>query len=149
MIEPTLADARADPRANGDVGLQGDIVSDRERQLECLIKIQARQIEKLEDRIEEMEDHFGRRLAEAYARIAALEAFPEIRAETASDHLDRLFSEMRRLGLRQVSTTDASRLIGISKRQMAKVKPAISDDPRFALVVDPKIHQQKHLIRIV
>lgn len=74
---------------------------------------------------------------------------PRVRKETAQDHLDRLFSEMRKLGLRQVGVVDAARLIGLSKRQMSSVKPAIYDDPRFALVVDPKIHKQRHLIRIV
>ncbi len=66
MLEkPPLEEPRGDfPAANGDVSLQGDIVSGRERQLECFIKLQARQIEKLEDRIEEMEDHFGRQIAE-------------------------------------------------------------------------------------
>ena len=73
MIEPTLADARADPRANGDVGLQADIVSGQESQLLCLIKQQAWMIEKLEARMEEMGEFFGVRLMEANARIAKLE----------------------------------------------------------------------------
>lgn len=144
--EPTLADARVDlPRANGVVDPQADIVSGRERQLECLIKQQTRQIEKLEARIEEMEDHFGRQLAEIRREIAT----PPIQDKTAQDHLDRLFSEMRRLGLHQVAITDAARILAISKRQMANVKPSIKSDPRFALVIDPKIHKQRHLIRIV
>lgn len=90
-----------------------------------------------------------RQMAELRRDISELRREPRVRKETAQDHLDRLFSEMRKLGLRQVGVMDAARLIGLSKRQMSNVKPAISEDPRFALVVDPKIHKQRHLIRIV
>lgn len=143
--EPTLADARVDlPRANGVVDPQADIVSGRERQLECLIKQQTRQIEKLEARIEEMEDHFGRQLAEIRREIAT----PPIQDQTAQDHLDRLFSEMRRLGFKQVSIADAAKLIGVSKPHMQKIKMHVGTDMRFAMLSDPH-RKNRYLIRIV
>jgi hypothetical protein len=92
-----------------------------------------------------MEDHFGRQIAELRREITPA----QIREDTAQNHLDRLFSEMGRLGLRQAGTADAARILGISARQMAKVKPLVSEDHRFVLVVDPRIHKQRQLIRIV
>ncbi|HOO54764.1 MAG TPA: hypothetical protein PLX30_11085 [Methanothrix sp.] len=82
-------------------------------------------------------------------RLARLEApAPALREETAAAHLDHLFSEMRRLSIRQVTTTDAARLLGISKRQMKDVKPYLAEDSRFVVMKDPH-HKQRHLIRLV
>lgn len=64
MLDQPLADARGQPQTKMDVDPQADIVSGRERQLECQIKLQAREIAELKARMEEMEDHFGRQIAE-------------------------------------------------------------------------------------
>jgi hypothetical protein len=82
-------------------------------------------------------------------RLARLEKpGPALREETASQHLNTLFLEMRRLNLRQVRMKDAARILGLSVPQMKNVKPHIGDDPRFVIVKDPS-HKQRHLIRLV
>jgi len=140
MINKPLASRGLSSPTTEDIGPHADIVSG----LECLVKQQARQIEKLEARIEEMEDHFGRQIAEMRREMAA----PPIRVETATDHLDRLFSEMRRLGLRQTTVRDAATLTGVSKPHMQKLKPYLAADMRFTLMKDPR-RSNRYLIRIV
>jgi len=103
----------------------------------------------LRARLEELEDFTARERALDRQRIQKLEdPAPALREETASAHLDRLFSEMRRLSIRQVTTKDAAHLLGISKRQMKDVKPYLADDSRFVVMKDPH-HKQRHLIRLV
>jgi len=81
-------------------------------------------------------------------RISKLEApAPALREETAAAHLDRLFSEMKRLRMRQTTTKDAARLLGVSKPLMKKIKPHLADDSRFVVLRDPH-HKQRHLIRL-
>jgi hypothetical protein len=103
-------------------------------------------------RIADLEDLVGREALEAARarqRISKLEApSPALREETATAHLDRLFSEMRRLSIRQVTTKDAARLLGLSKRQMKDIKPYLAEDSRFVVMKDPH-HKQRHLIRLV
>lgn len=146
--KPPRADARgASPKAKMEVDLQADILFDQSpeyRQLLCIVKQQARQIEKLEGRIEEMEDHFGRQIAELRRDMVK----PAVTDSTAQDHLNRLFSEMRRLKLRQVTVRDAAKLTGVSKPHMQKLKSYVGDDMRFALVKDPH-RSNRYLIRIV
>lgn len=99
--------------------------------------------------LEDLVEREGLQSALARQRISKLEApAPALREETAAGHLDRLFSEMRRLNLRQVTTKDAAHLLGISKRQMKDVKPYLAGDSRFVVVKDPH-HKQRHLIRLV
>lgn len=91
----------------------------------------------------------GREIASDRRRITALETpAPALREETAKDHVDRLFSEMRRLKMRYVTIKDAARLLEISKPHMHKLKPYLADDSRFAVIKDPH-HSQRHLIGIV
>ena len=91
----------------------------------------------------------GREIASDRRRITALETpAPALREETAKDHIDRLFSEMRRLKMRYVTIKDAARLLEISKPHMHKLKPYLADDSRFAIIKDPH-HRQRHLIGIV
>jgi hypothetical protein len=99
--------------------------------------------------LEDLVEREGLEAARARQRITALETpAPPLREETASAHLDRLFSEMRRLNLRQVRMKDAARILEISVPQMKNVKPHIGDDPRFVIVKDPS-HKQRHLIRLI
>lgn len=103
----------------------------------------------LEARLEDHESFDGRERATDRQRITALETpAPALREETAKDHVDRLFSEMRRLKMRYVTTKDAARLLEISKPHMHKLKPYLADDSRFAIIKDPH-HRQRHLIGIV
>jgi predicted nucleic acid-binding Zn-ribbon protein len=103
----------------------------------------------LEARLEDHESFDGRERATDRQRITALETpAPALREETAKDHVDRLFSEMRRLKMRYVTIKDAARLLEISKPHMHKLKPYLADDSRFAVIKDPH-HSQRHLIGIV
>ena len=106
-------------------------------------------IDELEARLEAHESFDGRERATDRQRITALETpAPALREETAKDHVDRLFSEMRRLKMRYVTIKDAARLLEISKPHMHKLKPYLADDSRFAVIKDPH-HSQRHLIGIV
>jgi predicted nucleic acid-binding Zn-ribbon protein len=106
-------------------------------------------IDELEARLEAHESFDGRERATDRQRITALETpAPALREETAKDHIERLFSEMRRLKMRYVTTKDAARLLEISKPHMHKLKPYLADDSRFAVIKDPH-HSQRHLIGIV
>ncbi len=89
-------------------------------------------------------DALSRRLGVVADQIEA----PALREETARDHVNRLFSEMKRLSIRQTTTKDAARLMGISKDQAKKLKPYLADDSRFMILRDPR-HKQRHLIRLV
>ena len=106
-------------------------------------------IDELEARLEAHESFDGRERATDRQRITALETpAPALREETAKDHVDRLFSEMRRLKMRYVTIKDAARLLEISKPHMHKLKPYLATDPRFLILRDPH-HRQRHLIGIV
>ena len=106
-------------------------------------------IDELEARLEDHESFDGRERSTDRQRIAALETpAPALREETARDHVNRLFSEMKRLSIRQTTTKDAARLMGISKDQAKKLKPYLADDSRFMILRDPR-HKQRHLIRLV
>jgi hypothetical protein len=81
-------------------------------------------------------------------RLARLEApAPTLSQKTAQDHLDKLFSEMKRLSIRQTTTKDAARLLGVSKPLIDKIKPYLAADYRFVIMRDPR-HKQRHLIRL-
>lgn len=90
----------------------------------------------------------GREIASDRRRITALETPALARSqETAGDQLDKLFSEMRRLSIRQTTTKDAARLLGVSKPLVKKLKPYLAKDSRFVILRDPR-HKQRHLIRL-
>jgi len=96
-----------------------------------------------------LREEIARERASDRRRITALETpAPALSQKTAGDHLDKLFSEMRRLNIRQVQLKDAARLLALSIPQMKNVKPHIGTDPRFVVVRDPH-HAQRQLIRLV
>jgi TolA-binding protein len=105
-------------------------------------------IAELEARLEDHESFDGRERATDRQRITALETrAPALREETAKDHLDKLFSEMRRLNIRQTTTKDAARLLGVSKPLIDKIIPHLAAAPRCLILRDPR-HKQRHLIRL-
>lgn len=105
-------------------------------------------IAELEARLEDHESFDGRERATDRQRITALETpAPALREKTAEDHVNRLFSEMRRLNIRQTTAKDAARLLGVSKPLIDKLKPYLATDPRFLILRDPH-HKQRHLIRL-
>jgi hypothetical protein len=103
----------------------------------------------LETLLAEHEDYDAREHADDRRRIAALETpAPAIGQQTGEDHIDRLFSEMRRLKMRYITIKDAARLLDISKPHMHKLKPYLVDDSRFTIIKDPH-HGQRYLIGII
>jgi len=123
-------------------------LEERDRQREEEIASLKAHIAELERDHNEVADFNARERAIDRQRIAALEIPAQALSQmTATDHLDRLFSEMRRLGHRQTTTKDAARLMGISKDQAKKLKPYLATDSRFIILKDPH-HKQRHLIRL-
>jgi len=117
----------------------------REEELIALREETARQKEEIVALREEVA------LERAYdrQRISKLEApAPVLSQKTGEAHLNRLFSEMKRLRMRQTTTRDAARLMGISKDQAKKLKPYLAADFRFTLLKDPH-HKQRYLIILV
>jgi len=99
--------------------------------------------------LEDLVEREGLEAARARQRISKLETpAPTLREETAAGHLGLLASEMRRLGHKQVTTGDAARLLGVSKRHINRLEPLLAADHRFQIVRDPH-HKQRHLIRLV
>ena len=120
-----------------------------EVELRLLIAAQAREIEALREELAALREEVALERARDRRRISTLEApTPALRKETAKDHIDRLFLEMRRLQIKQTTVKDAARLLGVSKPLMEKIKPYLADDFRFVIVKDPH-HKQRHLIRLV
>jgi len=137
-VKEEIAALREENRA-----LRGEIASLREDS--ALERAHDRKrIADLEDLVER-EAHDA---ALARQRISKLETpAPALREETAAAHLDRLFSEMKRLRIRQTTTKDAARLLGVSKPLAKKLKPYLAADSRFVILRDPH-HKQRHLIRL-
>ena len=124
-------------------------ILDRLAALEEREKVREERLAALEAEVATLREENALERAYDRQRLAALETpAPPLREETAKDHVDRLFSEMRRLKMRYVTIKDAARLLEISKPHMHKLKPYLADDPRFAIIKDPH-HRQRHLIGIV
>jgi chromosome segregation ATPase len=122
------------------------------RQIKTALSEKDDEIAALREEIAALDAALGRTNEDALfqaRRLTALETpAPPLREETASAHLDRLFSEMRRLRMRQTTVRDAARFIGISKPHMQKLKPYLAADMRFTLLKDPN-RPNRYLIRIV
>ena len=121
------------------------------RQIKTALSEKDDEIAALREEIAALDAALGRTNEDALfqaRRLTALETpAPPLREETASAHLDRLFSEMRRLSIRQTTTRDAARLLGVSKPLIDKLKPHLATDSRFVILRDPH-HKQRHLIRL-
>lgn len=174
LEEQPLAEARGHSMSTGNVDFLADKLFGRDpilrdlfievlrhqeyeiRQLRCIVQLRDRSIQRQDEEIKKLRTELDAlreetALERAYdrQRIKKLEEpAPALSQKTAADHLDRLFSEMHRLKILQVTVKDAARLLEISKRQMKDVKPYLADDSRFVVMKDPH-HRQRHLIRIV
>jgi len=105
-------------------------------------------LEERDDEIAALREEIALERAYDRQRLARLEApAPALSQKAAGDHLDRLFSEMRRLSIRQTTTKDAARLLGVSKPLIDKIKPYLAADSRFVIMRDPR-HKQRHIIRL-
>jgi len=119
---------------------------DREREKEIALLREKNRLK--DEEIASLREEIALERAYDRQRIARLEEpAPPLREETARDHLNRLFAEMKRLSIRQTTTKDAARLLGVSKPLIDKLKPYLATDPRFLILRDPH-HKQRHLIRL-
>lgn len=125
--------------------------SDRALMAEILARVATLEEEnrQLRAEVESLRDENAHERAFDRQRLARLEApAPALSQKTAEDHVNALFSEMRRLKMRYVTIKDAARLLEISKPHMHKLKPYLAEDSRFAIIKDPH-HGQRQLIGIV
>ncbi len=174
LVDQPLADARGRSSTKDNMALLADKLfddvprikhllaevlqqqEDEIHRLQCISQQRQRDIQRQEEEIHKLRvelDTFREEAAleRAYdrQRISKLEApAPALSQKTASDHLDRLFSEMKRLRMRQTTTKDAARLLGVTKRHINRLEPLLDDDHRFQVIKDPR-HKQRHLIRLV
>lgn len=123
-----------------------------EEEVSALREDNARKDERIAELERELFNHSLHGHPDMRLDIAALQSqkkpAPALRQSTAEEHVDRLFSEMRRLRMRQTTVRDAARFIGISKPHMQKLKPYLAADMRFTLLKDPN-RPNRYLIRIV
>jgi len=96
--------------------------------------------------MEEYNDLRASEIGQDRRRIAALEA-PVEAGERALSHLDHLAREMKKSRIRQLSFTNAARLLGISRPRIHQLRPSIEQDKRFSIVTDPH-HKQRLIIRV-
>ena len=124
-------------------------ILDRLAALEEREKVREERLAVLEEENAALREEIALERAYDRRRITALETpAPALSQKTAGDHLDKLFSEMKRQGIRQTTTRDAARFIGISKSHMQKLKPYLAADMRFSLLIDPH-RTNRYLIRLV
>ena len=123
-------------------------ILDRLAALEEREKVREERLAVLEEENAVLREEIARERASDRRRITALETpAPALSQKTAGDHLDKLFSEMKRQGIRQTTTRDAARLLGVSKPLVKKLNPHLAADPRFLILRDPR-HKQRYLIRL-
>ena len=111
------------------------------------------EVDEIEAEIADLRAETARERAFDRKRIATLEA-EECKPKTvtsspkASPHIEKLFDLMLQSGLRQVSVSNAAKMLGISRMHMHRLKATLGGDRRFVVVQDPH-HRQRHLIRLV
>lgn len=123
-------------------------ILDRLAALEEREKVREERLAVLEEENAALREEIALERAYDRRRITALETpAPALSQKTAGDHLDKLFSEMKRQGIRQTTARDGARTLGMTTRHFGRLKPLIAADPRFIIVRDPR-HRQRHLIRL-
>ena len=106
-------------------------------------------IEELETRLEEHQNTTGRERAFDRQRISKLENCNiTVTSATGAAHIDKLHKLMLQSGTRQISITNAAKLLSISRMHAHRLKTSMLADSRFVIVKDPH-HKQRHLIRII
>jgi len=95
--------------------------------------------------IEKMYNDLQLEIAQDRQRITKLEK-PSYGARSYA-RVDELHRVMRKNGLRQVTFTQAAKLLGITYRRAKQLRALIEEDARFKVVNDPR-HKTRRLIRL-
>ena len=120
-----------------------------EVELRLLVASQAQQIEALREELGTLREEAARERAYDRQRLSKLENRNKtVTSDTGAAYADKLHKLMLQSGTRQISVSNAAKLLGVSRMHAHRLKPLIASDPRFAIVKDPK-HKQRHLIRII
>lgn len=120
-----------------------------EADLRRLVVSQLEEIEALREELSTLREEAARERAYDRQRLSKLENRNKtVTSDTGAAYADKLHKLMLQSGTRQISVSNAAKLLGVSRMHAHRLKPLIASDPRFAIVKDPK-HKQRHLIRII
>jgi len=129
--------------------MQAEALVFTEADLRRLVVSQLEEIEALREELGTLREEAALERAYDRQRIAKLENRNKtVTSDTGAAYADKLHKLMLQSGTRQISVSNASKLLGVSRMHAHRLKPLIASDPRFAIVKDPK-HKQRHLIRII
>lgn len=84
-------------------------------------------------------------IAQDRKRITKLET--PVYGVRSRKRVDELHRAMARNGLRQITFTQAAKLLGVTYRHARRLHHLIEDDPRFDVIRDPR-HKNRNLIRL-
>ena len=119
-----------------------------EADLRRLVVSQLEEIQALREELGTLREEAARERAYDRQRLSKLENRNKtVTSDTGTAYADKLHKLMLQSGTRQISVSNAAKLLGVSRMHAHRLKPSIASDPRFAIVKDPK-HKQRHLIRI-
>ena len=120
-----------------------------EADLRRLVVSQLEEIEALREELSTLREEAARERAYDRQRLSKLENRNKtVTSDTGAAYADKLHKLMLQSGTRQISVSNAAKLLGVSRMHAHRLKPLIASDPRFTIVKDPK-HKQRHLIRII
>jgi len=129
--------------------MQAEALVYTEADLRRLVVSQLEEIEALREELADLRGEVALERAYDRQRLSKLENRNKtVTSDTGDAYADKLHKLMLQSGTRQISVSNASKLLGVSRMHAHRLKPLIASDPRFAIVKDPK-HKQRHLIRII
>ena len=129
--------------------MQAEALVFTEADLRRLVVSQLEEIEALREELADLRGEVALERAYDRQRLSKLENRNKtVTSDTGAAYADKLHKLMLQSGTRQISVSNASKLLGVSRMHAHRLKPLIASDPRFAIVKDPK-HKQRHLIRII
>jgi hypothetical protein len=129
--------------------MQAEALVFTEADLRRLVVSQLEEIEALREELGTLREEAARERAYDRQRLSKLENRNKtVTSDTGAAYADKLHKLMLQSGTRQISVSNAAKLLGVSRMHAHRLKPLIASDPRFAIVKDPK-HKQRHLIRII
>jgi hypothetical protein len=128
--------------------MQAEALVFTEADLRRLVVSQLEEIEALREELADLREEVALERAYDRQRLSKLENRNKtVTSDTGAAYADKLHKLMLQSGTRQISVSNAAKLLGVSRMHAHRLKPLIASDPRFAIVKDPK-HKQRHLIRI-
>lgn len=128
--------------------MQAEALVFTEADLRRLVVSQLEEIEALREELGTLREEAARERAYDRQRLSKLENRNKtVTSDTGAAYADKLHKLMLQSGTRQISVSNAAKLLGVSRMHAHRLKPLIASDSRFAIVKDPK-HKQRHLIRI-